>query len=41
MNDIERSKYPGSLIHLNAQSGLAFALRPPGARFAAGSRCKS
>jgi hypothetical protein len=24
MNDIERAKYPGSLIHLNKQSGLAF-----------------
>lgn len=27
MNDIERSKYPGSLIHLNKQSGLAFYAR--------------
>ncbi|MEI9893236.1 MAG: hypothetical protein WDN28_04855 [Chthoniobacter sp.] len=27
MNDIERSKYPGSLIHLNRQSGLAFYAR--------------
>jgi len=27
LNDIERGKYPGSLIHLNKQSGLAFYAR--------------
>jgi hypothetical protein len=27
MNDIERGKYPGSLIHLNPKSGLAFYAR--------------
>ena len=27
MNDIERKKFPGSVTHLNEQSGLAFYVR--------------